>query len=113
MGINSEIRVENIIKKYSAKVDQINKEVYERLSREDDEVYVKLEVGQDIRLYMKMFVPFDGYTHISKYYKDGVSVWSYARELTAEEKENAPGFDWEVDNRYVKYVGIACCRQIA
>lgn len=107
MGINREIRVENIIKKYSAKVEQINKEVYEQLSREDDEVYVKLEVGPDTRWYMKMFVPFDGYTHIAKYYdKDGVS-WSYASELTAEEKENAPGFDWNVDGQYAKYVGIA------
>ena len=109
MGINSEIRIENIIQKYSAKVEQINKEVYEQLSREDDQVYVKLEFDKDIIFYMKMFVPFNGYTHIARYYgKDGARFWSYARELTAEEKENAPGFDWEVDGQYAKYVGIAC-----
>ena len=108
MGIHSEIRIENIIKTYSAKVEQINKEVYEQFRREDDEIYVKLEVYNDILFYMEMFVPFNGYTHIAKYYdKDGVS-WSYARELTAEEKEDAPGFDWEVDGQYAKYVGISC-----
>ena len=108
MGIHSEIRIENIIKTYSAKVEQINKEVYEQLRREDDQVYVKLEFDKDIIFYMKMFVPFNGYTHIAKYYdKDGAVVWSYARELTAEEKEDAPGFDWEVDGQYAKYVGIA------
>ena len=107
MGINREIRVENIIQKYSAKVEQINKEVYEQLRREDDQVYVKLEFDNDIFFFMEMFVPFKGYTHIAKCYgKDGVS-WLYARELTAEEKENAPGFDWEVDGQYAKYVGIA------
>ena len=108
MGIHSEIRIENIIQKYSAKVEQINKEVYEQLSREDDQVYVKLEFDKDIIFFMEMFVPFNGYTHIAKYYgKDGVS-WLYARELTAEEKENAPGFDWEVDDgQYAKYVGIS------
>ena len=108
MGIHSEIRIENIIQKYSAKVEQINKEVYEQLSREDDQVYVKLEFDKDIIFFMEMFVPFKGYTHIAKYYgKDGVS-WLYARELTAEEKENAPGFDWEVDDgQYAKYVGIS------
>ena len=105
---NREIRIENIIQKYSAKVEQINQEVYEQLRQEDDQVYVKLEVGPDTRFYMKMFVPFDGYTHITMCYgKDGV-VWSYARKLTAEEKENAPGFDWEVDGQYAKYVGISC-----
>ena len=110
MGISSEIRIENIIKTYSAKVEQINQEVYEQLRQEDDQVYVKLEVGPDTRLYMKMFVPFDGYTHITRCYgKNGATVWSYARELTAEEKEDAPGFDWVVDNQYVKFVGIACC----
>ena len=109
MGIHSEIRIENIIQKYSAKVEQINKEVYEQLRREDDQVYVKLEVYNDILFYMEMFVPFNGYTHIAKYYdKEGAAVWSYARKLTAEEKENAPGFDWEVDGQYAKYVGIAC-----
>ena len=109
MGINSDIRIENIIKKYSAKVEKINQEVYEQLSREDDQVYVKLEVGPDTRLYMEMFVPFDGYTHIARCYgKDG-ATWSYARELNAEEKENAPaGFDWVVDNQYAKYVEIVC-----
>ena len=108
MGIQSEIRIENIIQKYSAKVEQINKEVYEQLSCEDDEVYVELEVGQDTLFYMKMFVPFNGYTHIARYYgKDGALFWSYARELTAEEKENAPGFDWEVDGQYAKFVRIA------
>ena len=108
MGINREIRVENIIQKYSAKVEQINKEVYEQLRREDDQVYVKLEFDKDIIFYMEMFVPFKGYTHIARYYdKDGV-VWSYARKLTAEEKENAPeGCDWEVDDQYAKYVGIS------
>ena len=107
MGLNSEIRIENIIQKYSAKVEQINKEVYEQLRREDDQVYVKLEFDKDIVFFMEMFVPFKGYTHIAKYYgKDGVS-WLYARELTAEEKENAPGFDWEVDGQYAKYVGIS------
>ena len=108
MGINREIRVENIIQKYSAKVEQINKEVYEQLRREDDQVYVKLEFDNDIIFYMEMFVPFNGYTHIAKYYdKDGVS-WSYARKLNAEEKENAPeGCDWEVDGQYAKYVGIS------
>ena len=109
MGINQQIRIENIIQKYSAKVEQINKEVYEQLRREDDQVYVKLEVGQDTRWYMKMFVPFDGYTHITMCYgKNGATFWSYARELTAEEKEDAPGFDWVVDNEYVKFVGIEC-----
>ena len=109
MGIHSEIRIENIIQKYSAKVEQINKEVYEQLRREDDQVYVKLEFDKDIIFYMKMFVPFNGYTHIAKYYdKDGAVVWSYARELNAEEKEDAPGFDWVVDNQYAKYVGISC-----
>ena len=109
MGIHSEIRIENIIKTYSAKVEQINKEVYEQLRREDDQVYVKLEFDKDIIFYMKMFVPFNGYTHIAKYYdKEGAVVWSYARELTAEEKEDAPGFDWEVDGQYAKYVGISC-----
>ena len=108
MGIQSEIRIENIIQKYSAKVEQINKEVYEQLRREDDQVYVKLEFDKDIIFFMEMFVPFKGYTHIAKCYgKDGV-FWLYARELTAEEKENAPGFDWEVDGQYAKYVGIAC-----
>ena len=108
MGLNSEIRIENIIQKYSAKVEQINKEVYEQLSREDDQVYVKLEFDKDIIFFMEMFVPFKGYTHIARYYgKDGVS-WLYARELTAEEKENAPeGCDWEVDGQYAKYVGIS------
>ena len=109
MGINREIRVENIIQKYSAKVEQINKEVYEQLRREDDQVYVKLEFDNDILFYMEMFVPFKGYTHIARYYgKDGAVVWSYARELNIEEKKNAPGFDWEVDGQYAKYVGIAC-----
>ena len=108
MGINREIRVENIIKKYSAKVEQINKEVYEQLRREDDQVYVKLEFDKDIIFFMEMFVPFKGYTHITRYYdKDGV-VWSYARKLTAEEKENAPGFDWEVDGQYATCIAIAC-----
>ena len=108
MGINSEIRIENIIQKYSAKVEQINKEVYEQLRREDDQVYVKLEFDNDIFFFMEMFVPFKGYTHIAKCYgKDGVS-WLYARELTAEEKENAPeGCDWEVDGQYVTLFGIA------
>ena len=109
MGINQRIRIENIIQKYSAKVEQINKEVYEQLRQEDDQVYVKLEVGPDTRFYMKMFVPFDGYTHITMCYgKGGAIFWSYARELTAEEKEDAPGFDWIVDNEYAKYVGISC-----
>ena len=109
MGINSEIRIENIIKKYSAKVEQINKEVYEQLRQEDDQVYVKLEVDKDTIFYMKMFVPFDGYTHITRCYgKNGAIFWSYARELTAEEKQDAPGFDWEVDGQYAKYVGISC-----
>ena len=107
MGIHSEIRIENIIQKYSAKVEQINKEVYEQLRREDDQFYVKLEFDNDILFFMEMFVPFNGYTHIAKYYsKDGVS-WSYARALNIEEKKNAPGFDWEVDGQYAKYVGIA------
>ena len=105
---NSEIRMENIIQKYSAKVEQINKEVYEQLRREDDQYYVKLEFDNDVIFYMEMFVPFNGYTHIAMYYdKDGV-VWSYARELTAEEKEDAPGFDWMVDGQYAKCVGIEC-----
>ena len=109
MGINREIRVENIIQKYSAKVEQINKEVYEQFSREDDEIYVKLEVDNDILFYMEMFVPFNGYTHIAKYYdKEGAVVWSDARALNIEEKKNAPGFDWEVDGQYAKYVGISC-----
>ena len=109
MGIHGEIRIENIIQKYSAKVEQINKEVYEQLRQEDDQVYVKLEFDKDIIFYMKMFVPFNGYTHIARYYgKEGAAVWSYARKLTAEEKENAPGFDWEVDGQYAKYVGISC-----
>ena len=108
MGINSEIRIENIIQKYSAKVEQINKEVYEQLRREDDQVYVKLEFDNDIIFYMEMFVPFNGYTHIAKYYgKEGDIFWSYARKLTEEEKKNAPGFDWEVDGQYAKYVGIS------
>ena len=112
MGIQSEMRIDNILQKYSAKVEQINKEVYEQLSREDDQVYVKLEFDKDIIFFMEMFVPlkgFKGYTHIAKYYgKDGVS-WLYARELTAEEKKNAPeGCDWEVDGQYAKYVGISC-----
>ena len=107
MGIHSEIRIENIIQKYSAKVEQINQEVYKQLSHEDDQVYVKLEFDNDIIFYMEMFVPFKGYTHIAKYYgKEGAAVWSYARKLTEEEKENAPGFDWEVDGQYAKYVGI-------
>lgn len=119
MIIDHKIRIENIIQKYSAKVEQINKEVYEQLSRERFQEYVKLELDNDnltydnisykLISYMKMFVPFKGYTHIAKYYdKDGAAVWSYARELTAEEKEDAPGFDWVVDNQYVKFVGIAC-----
>lgn len=109
MGINSEIRIENIIQKYSAKVEQINKEVYEQLRREDYQEYVKLELDNDILTFMEMFVPFKGYTHITRYYdKDGAAVWSYARELTAEEKENAPGFDWEVDGQYATCIGIAC-----
>ena len=107
MGIQSEIRIENIIQKYSAKVEQINKEVYEQLSREDYQEYVMLELDNGILSYMEMFVPFKGYTHITRYYgKDGVS-WSYARELTVEEKKNAPeGCDWEVDDQYAKYVGM-------
>ena len=110
MGINSEIRIENIIQKYSAKVEQINKEVYEQLRREDDQVYVKLEFDNDIIFYMEMFVPFNGYTHIAKYYdKDGAAVWSYARALNIKERKNAPeGCDWEVDGQYAKYVGISC-----
>ena len=115
MVINREIRIYNIIQKYSAKVEQINKEVYEQLSREEFLEYVMLELDNDnlsdnIISYMKMFVPFKGYTHIAKCYdKDEAEVWSYARELTAEEKENAPeGCDWEVDGKYAKYVGISC-----
>ena len=108
MGIQSEIRIDNILQKYSAKVEQINKEVYEQLRREDDEIYVKLEFNNDIILYMEMFVPFNGYTHIAKYYdKDGAVVWSYARALNIKERKNAPGFDWEVDGQYAKFVGIA------
>ena len=110
MGINHEIRIENIIQKYSAKVEQINKEVYEQLSREDYQEYVKLELDNDILSYMEMFVPFKGYTHITRYYdNDGAAVWSYARELTAEEKKNAPeGCDWEVDGQYATCFAIAC-----
>ena len=109
MVIDREIRIKNIIQKYSAKVEQINKEVYEQLSREKFQEYVKLELDNDILSYMEMFVPFKGYTHITKYYdKEGAAVWSYARELTAEEKENAPeGCDWEVDGQYVTLFGIA------
>ena len=109
--VNSKIRVENIIKKYSAKVEQINKEVYEQLSREEYQEYVKLELDNDILSYMKMFVPFKGYTHITKYYdEDEVAVWSYARELTAEEKKNAPeGCDWKVDGQYATCVAFAYC----
>ena len=120
MVINNKIRVENIIQKYSAKVEQINKEVYEQLSREKFQEYVKLKLDNDnltydnisykVISYMKMFVPFKGYTHIAKYYdEDEAEVWSYARELTAEEKKNAPeGCDWEVDGKYVTCFGIAC-----
>ena len=107
MVINREIRIYNIIQKYSANVEQINKEVYEQLSREKFLEYVMLELDNDnisdnIISYMKMFVPFKGYTHITKYYdEDEAEVWSYARELTAEEKKNAPeGCDWEVDGKY-------------
>ena len=112
MIINHKIRIENINQKYSAKVEQINKEVYEQLSRERFQEYVKLELDNDnltydnisykIISYMKMFVPFNGYTHIAKYYdEDEAEVWSYARELTAKEKKNAPeGCDWEVDGQY-------------
>ena len=114
MVINHEIRIKNIIQKYSAKVEQINKEVYEQLSREKFQEYVMLELDNDnlpdnIISYMKMFVPFKGYTHITRYYdKDGAAVWSYARELTAEEKKNAPeGCDWEVDGQYATCFGIA------
>ena len=108
MGINQKIRIENIIQKYSAKVEQINKEVYEQLRREDDQVYVKLEFDKDIIFYMEMFVPFNGYTHIAKYYdKNGAAVWSYARALNIKERKNAPGFDWEVDGQYAKYVGVS------
>ena len=114
MGIQSEIRIENIIQKYSAKVEQINKEVYEQLSREEYQEYVKLELDNDnlsynILSYMEMFVPFKGYTHITRYYdNDGAAVWSYARELTAEEKKNAPeGCDWEVDGQYATCFAIA------
>ena len=109
MGINREIRIDNILQKYSAKVEQINKEVYEQLRQEDDQVYVKLEFDKDIIFYMEMFVPFNGYTHIAKYYdKNGAAVWSYARALNIKERKNAPGFDWEVDGQYAKYVGITC-----
>ena len=113
MIIDRAIRINNIIQKYSAKVEQINKEVYEQLSREEFLEYVILELDKDnltydnvsykVISYMKMFVPFKGYTHIAKYYdKDGAVVWSYARELTAEEKKNAPeGCDWKVDGKYV------------
>ena len=114
MVINREIRIENIIKKYSAKVEQINKEVYEQLSREEFQEYVELELDNDnlsynILSYMKMFVPFKGYTHITRYYdKDGAAVWSYARELTAKEKKNAPeGCDWEVDGQYATEFAIS------
>ena len=109
MVIDREIRVENIIKKYSAKVEKINKEVYEQLSREKYQEYVKLELDNDILSYMEMFVPFKGYTHITKYYdKEGAAVWSYARELTAEEKKNAPeGCDWKVDGQYATLFAIA------
>ena len=112
MMIDREIRIKNIIQKYSAKVEQINKEVYEQLSRVKFQDYVILELDNDnlsydnisykVISYMKMFVPFNGYTHITKYYdKEGAAVWSYARELTAEEKKNAPeGCDWKVDGQY-------------
>ena len=110
--IDHKIRIENINKKYSAKVEQINNEVYEQLSREKFQEYVKLKLDNDnltydnisykVISYMKMFVPFKGYTHIAKYYdEDEAEVWSYARELTAEEKKNAPEeCDWEVDGKY-------------
>ena len=114
MIIDHKIRIENITQKYSAKVEQINKEVYEQLSREKLQEYVKLELDNDnlsynIISYMKMFVPFKGYTHIAKYYdEDEAEVWSYARELTAEEKKNAPeGCDWEVDGKYATLFGTA------
>ena len=113
--IDNKILIENINKKYSAKVEQINKEVYEQLSREEFLEYVILDLDNgnlsydnlshnitNTISYMKMFVPFKGYTHIAKYYdKEGAAVWSYARELTAEEKKNAPeGCDWKVDGQY-------------
>ena len=105
--INRAIRIYNIIQKYSAKVEQINKEVYEQLSREKFLEYVELKLDNDTISdttisYMKMFVPFKGYTHITRYYdKEGAAFWSYARELTAEEKKNAPeGCDWKVDGKY-------------
>ena len=119
MVIDREIRIKNIIQKYSAKVEQINKEVYEQLSRVKFQDYVILELDNDnlsydnisykVISYMKMFVPFKGYTHIAKYYdKDGAAVWSYARELTAEEKKNAPeGCDWKVDGQYATLFSIA------
>ena len=107
MGLNSEIRIENIIQKYSAKVEQINKEVYEQLSREDYQEYVMLEFDNDILFFMEMFVPFKGYTHIARYYDKDGAVWLYARELTAEEKKNAPeGCDWEVDGQYATHIGM-------
>ena len=113
--IDNKILIENINKKYSAKVEQINKEVYEQLSRAKFQEYVILDLDNgnlsydnlshnitNTISYMKMFVPFKGYTHIAKYYdKEGAAVWSYARELTAEEKKNAPeGCDWKVDGQY-------------
>ena len=112
MIIDHKIRIENINKKYSAKVEQINKEVYEQLSREKFQDYVWLQLDKfdyGIRSCMKMFVPFKGYTHITRYYdKEGAEVWSYARELTAKEKKNAPeGCDWEVDGQYATCVANA------
>ena len=105
MVIDHKIRIENINQKYSAKVEQINKEVYEQLSREKFQPFVWLQLDKfdySIHSYMKMFVPFKGYTHITRYYdEDEAEVWSYARELTAKEKKNAPeGCDWEVDGKY-------------
>ena len=120
--IDNKILIENINKKYSAKVEQINKEVYEQLSRAKFQEYVILDLDNgnlsydnlshnitNTISYMKMFVPFKGYTHIAKYYdKEGAAVWSYARELTAEEKKNAPeGCDWEIDGQYATCVAFA------
>lgn len=122
MGIHSQIRIEKLNEKYAAEVNRINREVYEQLSNEDDQYYEKLEVGPDVRWYMEMFVPFNGYTHICWGYCKGGTFWSYARKLTAEEKEDAPkGCDWQYEdlisiegqndkysNGWAKYIGWTC-----
>lgn len=99
----NDYELDNLHTEYLEKIENLVKEHYLKACNYQPRIEITLDNGE-IVTFSKALVPVNGYTHIAKVYTAAGEIWMYARELTADEKKNAPeGCDWDVDNKYAKF----------